>query len=81
MKFIFSKKPNQEVTKVIFTKKEENQVLIAADINQVEIKPGQKIISLGLGEIEKFNLRKFILLGRKIIVLAKANKIKKIIID
>lgn len=39
---------------------------------------GTKTISMGIGEREKINNRKFILLARKIIVFAKSHKIKKI---
>lgn len=41
---------------------------------------GRKSISLGIGEPKELNLRKFQLIPRQIIALAKANKIKKLAI-
>lgn len=42
---------------------------------------GGRVISLGVGKREKFNRRKLILAVRKIITLAKQNKIEKIALD
>ncbi len=45
------------------------------------LKSNQKAIYLGIGPKKEVNLRKFILIARKIISLAKANKVKRLAIN
>ncbi len=57
---------------VMFAVKKDSEVLL--------LSTGQKKISLGIGKKKDVTLRKFILHSRKIISLAKQNKIKKLAI-
>ncbi len=62
--------------------KEPNVVLKPEKDSSVLLLPsGKKQIQIGIGPIKEFNRRKFIIAARKIISLAKANKIKKLAID
>jgi leucyl aminopeptidase len=59
-----------DVAIVSVTDKKENEV--------IKLATGQKSIAVGAGEADKMTRRKLILLIRRIITLAKANKIRKL---
>lgn len=62
--------------------KEPNIALKPEKESSVFLLPsGKKQINVGIGPIKEFNRRKFIIAARKIITLAKSNKIKKISVD
>ncbi len=73
MKIVFLPKFNKDTTKVILTDKGETEVYISSN--------NQKTLFFNFGPIEKINRRKFILLPRQIIQLAKSKKIKKLAIN
>ena len=72
MKFSFSPiaPRSKDIAVVSWKKQKQNEVLVSPS--------GQKNIVLGIAEPEKLNRRKFIILARQIITLAKANRVKKI---
>ena len=74
MKFVFStvKKLNKDTVPVLFKKQE---------IDEIFLENGQKKMIIAAKEEQKINLRKFVLLVRKIIVSAHSQKIKKIVLD
>ena len=58
---------------VVLTDQKESSVLL--------LPSGKKQIQIGIGPIKEFNRRKLIIASRKIISLAKTNKIKKLTVD
>ncbi len=63
----------KDVAEISLTLEKDSQVLVMPS--------GRKSIAVGMGEAKDFNLRKLIVLIRKIISLAKANKIKRLAIS
>lgn len=75
MKITFSdKKPkNKNIALVSLSFGEDTRVLV--------LPGGQKSLSIGTGRVGKFSRRKLVILARKIITIAKSNKIKKLAIS
>lgn len=74
MKINFTDKKNigKDVADISLLWKNNDEVFISDD---------KKKINIGAGNIKKFNRRKLVILSRKIIVVAKKNKVKKIAVN
>lgn len=67
--------------KILFVKniKEKNVSFIEGEDSFVSVFPdGKKMLNIGIGKPDKLNLRKFILLCRQVVALAKTHKIKEL---
>ena len=73
MKITFAKKPSKVVTEIILTEGSDTRFIKRA--GQVDM------LSIGVGKRREINQRKFILLCRKVIRVAKQHKLTRIAVQ